>query len=56
MTNTFSFAIEIFFDTSTYDKAEQDKKVTLEAQLELIGETIGLLTGSSILSGVEIVY
>ena len=35
---------------------EQDKKMTLEAQLGLIGGTMGLLTGFSILSGVEIVY
>ena len=33
-----------------------DIKVTLEAQLGLIGGTMGLLTGFSILSGVEIVY
>ena len=31
-------------------------KVTIEAQLGLIGGTMGLLTGFSILSGVEIVY
>ena len=31
-------------------------KVTTEAQLGLIGGTMGLLTGFSILSGVEIVY
>ena len=35
---------------------EQDKKMTLEAQLGMIGGTMGLLTGFSILSGVEIVY
>ena len=33
-----------------------DVKVTTEAQLGLIGGTMGLLTGFSILSGVEIVY
>ena len=33
-----------------------DSKVTTEAQLGLIGGTMGLLTGFSILSGVEIVY
>ena len=33
-----------------------DVKVTLEAQLGLIGGTMGLLTGFSILSGVEIIY
>ena len=31
-------------------------KVTIEAQLGLIGGTMGLLTGFSILSGVEIIY
>ena len=31
-------------------------KVTMEAQLGLIGGTMGFLTGFSILSGVEIVY
>ena len=50
------YFIEIYFDTSTYDKVEQDKKMTMEAQLGLIGGTMGLLTGFSILSGVEIVY
>ena len=50
------YFIEIFFDISTYDKVEQDKKMTLETQLGLIGGTMGLLTGFSILSGVEIIY
>ena len=50
------YFVEIFFDTSTYDEVEQDKKMTLEAQLGLIGGTMGLLTGFSILSGVEIIY
>ena len=31
-------------------------KVTMEAQLGLIGGTMGLLTGFSVLSGVEIIY
>ena len=31
-------------------------KVTMEAQLGLIGGTLGLLTGFSILSGVEIIH
>ena len=50
------YFIEIFFDISTFDKVEQDKKMTIEAQLGLIGGTMGLLTGFSILSGVEIIY
>ena len=48
--------VHIYFDTATYDKVERDVKVTLEAQLGLIGGTMGLLTGFSILSGVEIIY
>ena len=50
------YFVEIFFDTSTYDEVQQDKKMTLEAQIGLIGGTMGLLTGFSILSGVEIIY
>ena len=48
--------VQIYFDTATYDKIEKDEKVTLEAQLGVIGGTMGLLTGFSILSGVEIIY
>ena len=47
---------QIYFNTVTYDEIERDVKVTLEAQLGLIGGTMGLLTGFSILSGVEIIY
>ena len=50
------YFIEIYFDTSTFEKIEQEEKMTLEAQLGVIGGTMGLLTGFSILSGVEIVY
>ena len=48
--------IQIYFDTDTFDEIEKDVKVTLEAQLGLIGGTMGLFTGFSILSGVEIIY
>ena len=48
--------VSVFFETSTYDQIERDKKVTLEGQLGLIGGTMGLLTGFSILSAVEILY
>ena len=37
-------------------KAPSNVKVTMEAQLGLIGGTMGLLTGFSILSAVEIIY
>ena len=48
--------IEIYFGAATYDEIEKDVKVTLEAALGLIGGTMGLLTGFSILSGVEIIF
>ena len=44
------------FETATYVEIERDRKVTLEAQLGLIGGTMGLFTGFSILSSVEIIY
>ena len=48
--------IQIFFDTATFDEINRDRKVKEEAQLSLIGGTMGLLTGFSILSGVEILF
>jgi hypothetical protein len=48
--------IKIDLDTATYDQIEKDVKITLEAALGLIGGTMGLFTGFSILSGVEILY
>ena len=48
--------VEIYFDTATFDKIERDKKIKTEAQLSLIGGTMGLLTGFSIISGIEIIY
>ena len=48
--------VEIYFDTATFDDIERDKKVKTEAQLSLIGGTMGLLTGFSIISGVEIIF
>ena len=48
--------VQIFFDTASFDEIERDKKIKFEAQLSLIGGTMGLLTGFSIISGVEIVF
>ena len=48
--------VRVYFDTATYVEIEKDRKVTLEAQLGVIGGTMGLLTGFSILSAVEIIY
>ena len=48
--------VAIRFDTATFDDIERDKKIKTEAQLSLIGGTMGLLTGFSIISGIEIIF
>ena len=48
--------VHIFFDTASFDEIERDKKIKFEGQLSLVGGTMGLLTGFSIISGVEILY
>ena len=48
--------VEICFDTATFDDIERDKKIKTEAQLSLIGGTMGLLSGFSIISGIEIIF
>ena len=48
--------MQIYFDTATFDDIERDKKIKIEGQLSLIGGTMGLLTGFSIISGVEIIF
>jgi hypothetical protein len=48
--------VQIDIGTSTYDQIENDVKITMEAALGLIGGTMGLFTGFSVLSGVEILY
>ena len=48
--------VQIYFGTATFDDIERDKKIKVEAQLSLIGGTMGLLTGFSIISGVEIIF
>ena len=48
--------IKIEFDTSTFDKITKDRAAKFVDMLSTIGGTMGLLTGFSIISGVEIVY
>ena len=47
--------VHIFFDTATFDNIQKDKKIKFEAQLSLVGGTMGLLTGFSIISAMEII-
>ena len=46
----------IYYDTATFDQIKKDKKVKMETIVGVVGGTMGLLTGFSILSGVEIIY
>ena len=48
--------MRIFFDTPTFDKIEKDRAAKFVDMLSAIGGTMGLLTGFSIISGVEILY
>ena len=48
--------VRIYFDTATFDDIERDEKIKIEAQLSLIGGTMGLFSGFSIISGIEIIF
>ena len=48
--------IQIKFDTLVFDKVTMDRAAKPVDMLSAIGGTMGLLTGFSIISGVEIVY
>ena len=48
--------MRIFFDTPTFDRITKDRAAKFVDMLSAIGGTMGLLTGFSIISGVEILY
>ena len=48
--------VRIYFDATSFDKITKDRSDTTMDKLSAIGGTMGLLTGFSIISGVEIVY
>ena len=48
--------MKIYFGTPTFDRITKDEKASNEAKLSAVGGTMGLLTGFSIISGVEIVF
>ena len=53
--NTLRY-VKIYFETPTFDRIEKDRAAKFVDMLSAIGGTMGLLTGFSIISGVEIVY
>ena len=48
--------VRIYFDTPTFDIITKDRAAKFVDMLSAIGGTMGLLTGFSIISGVEIIY
>ena len=48
--------VNIYFSSPTYDIITKDLKTNFETKLSTIGGTMGLFTGLSILSGIEIIY
>ena len=48
--------VRIYFDTPTFDRITKDRAAKFVDMLSAIGGTMGLLTGFSLISGVEILY
>ena len=48
--------VRIYFDTPTFEVITKDRSAKFVDMLSAIGGTMGLLTGFSIISGVEILY
>ena len=48
--------MRIYFYATTFDRITKDRAAKFVDMLSAIGGTMGLLTGFSIISGVEIVY
>ena len=48
--------VRIYFDTPTFDRITKDEKVKFVDILSAVGGTMGLFTGFSIISGMEILY
>ena len=53
--NKFRY-VRIYFDTPTFDRITKDRAAKFVDMLSAVGGTMGLLTGFSIISGVEILY
>ena len=48
--------VHLYIGTPTYDIVDRDVKITFTTFISLVGGYMGLFTGFSILSGVEILY
>ena len=54
--NNLRYMRRIYFDTPTFNRITKDRAAKFVDMLSAIGGTMGLLTGFSIISGVEILY
>ena len=48
--------VRISLESPTFDRITKDQSSKLEDKLSTVGGNLGLLTGFSIISGVEIIY
>ena len=48
--------MRIYFDTTTFDRVKKDRAAKFVDILSAVGGTMGLLTGFSIISSVEVGY
>ena len=48
--------VRIYFETAAFDRVLKDRSAKFADQLSAIGGTMGLLTGFSIISAIEILY
>ena len=48
--------VRIYLDSPTFERIHKDQSSKLEDKISTIGGNLGLLTGFSIISGVEIIY
>ena len=48
--------IEIYFKASTLEKVTMDARTNFVTKMSMIGGMLGLFTGFSVISGVEIIY
>ena len=48
--------VEIYFKAPTFDQVVKDARTNFVTKISMLGGTLGLFTGFSVLSGIEIIY
>ena len=48
--------VNIYFKSTTFDQITEDAKTNFVTKISVLGGTLGLFAGFSLLSGVELVY